>query len=106
MCLSTNHSVTVCLHCQTAPRRGRSHYCGNACRQAAYRQGSAHAVNLALHRAARVARREHYNKEYLPEKRRAIALGPLGTYGGPTPAGIPTRAGQLNLKPFLEAARG
>jgi hypothetical protein len=97
----TKAHVCQRVGCGVTVTNARAKFCGHACRQAAYRLSPAHAARLATLRSARQLRRETHFKF----KHRASSLHPYRGYGGPVPAGMPPRAGGLDLRPFLAQAR-
>lgn len=103
MCATTHASAGVCHHadCGVTLTNPRSRFCSPACRQAAYRQSSpAYATHLATLRLARKLRRE----DHASFKRRATSFHHYRGLGGPVPAGMPSRCGGLNLRPYLAQA--
>ena len=102
MCAS-HASAGVCHRSQcgvTLPNQ-RSKFCSAACRQAAYRQSPAYATYLATLRIARKMRRETHARQ----KHRDTSLHQYRGHGGPIPAGLAARFGDLNLRPFKAQAR-
>ena len=98
------HASAVVCHrsgCSVTLTNPRSRYCSAACRQAAHRQSPAHATYLATLRIARRLRRE----THASLKRRDTSLHQYRGHGGPRPAGLAARFGDLNLQPFKVQAR-
>jgi hypothetical protein len=93
---SNSGVTTACEECGKpfAPATPRQRFCGNACRQSAYRKSPTHVVYLQQQKQRRLARR---NRRFA-EMNRDKSLSTLSVYSGPVVNVLPLRLMSLNIR--------